>query len=132
MTKLTEIAKEMGRDTLDVSRKVGRFSWNLTQNVIEHGFTPFIFPTWHRRVIDKKYSHASSDKLSTKLATDRYGHIRFFEGLAVRGEWLGSFVVNVDKVEDLKYLTIPLATNLASAVYERGRNVCKRVEERKI
>ena len=46
------------------------------------------------------------------------------------GEWLGSFVVNVDKVEDLKYLTIPLATNLASAVYEWGRNACKRVEEK--
>src|SRR3989338_3920772 len=125
MTKLTEITKEMGGDTSDVSRKVGRFSWNLSQNVVEHGFTPFIFPTWYRRTIDKKYSGALSDKFVME-----YGTFRFFEGLTVSGGWLGSFIGSVYQAEDLKYLTIPLATNLASAVYEWGRNACKRVEEK--
>ncbi|MBI2043118.1 hypothetical protein HYT25_01885 [Candidatus Pacearchaeota archaeon] len=126
MTKPTEIAKEMGKDGLDVSKKVGKFGYNLAQNVVEHGFTPFIVPTWYRRAINKKYNKFGWSN------QQNYGLIRVIEGIYVSGAWSIALVLaNVNNIEDrLEYLAIPLATNLASGIYEWGRNAYKRVEER--
>jgi len=117
----------MTEDVLGIARGVGRFSAYFVPGFVEHVFTPFILPTWNRRVKEKgKTKRNNPDVIRTQKmyvfripAEESYVEWRQIEATVNSLIWLLPFIERIK--DDPKYLLVPLATNAASALYEWGR-----------
>jgi hypothetical protein len=119
---LKEIVSEMGRDVKGVGAAVGKGVWNLGK----YALWPHYIPTTVREEFAGKEDHEISGVSMLGRTIFGLGNTVAYTGVAA-GSIYESPPITLETPE---VFYIPLATNIASLMYEWGRGAKERIDQK--